>query len=233
MRRFARAFRRRSGSSRGTRTAFVGSVMLHVGVGVLFTMPTGDARITLPTIRVNLVAAPLPQPDQRRAPDVVQRQAEQPTPVPQRPRRTSQAETPPPPTKEPETEREPAPRSQPDSLAPDVEPSTGTDPATVSTEGVDFPFPEYMRNIVAQVHRRWQRPKGNVSLRAEVMFFIHRDGSVSNFSFVQRSGNFGFDLEAQGAIEAAANANAFGSLPEGFSDDVLVVSFFFDPEKSR
>jgi protein TonB len=233
VRRYARAARRRSGPGRGTRVAFMGSLMLHVGVGILFTMPSGEPLTRLPTIRVDLVAAPLPRPNQRRAPEVVQRQAEEPTPAPQRPRRTSQAETPPPPTNEPETEREPAPRTQPDSLAPDVEPSTGTDPATVSTEGVDFPFPEYMRNIVAQVHRRWQRPKGNVSLRAEVMFFIHRDGSVTNFSFVQRSGNFGFDVEAQGAIEAAANANAFGPLPDGFADDVLVVSFFFDPEKIR
>jgi outer membrane biosynthesis protein TonB len=65
------------------------------------------------------------------------------------------------------------------------------------------------------------------------MFFIHRDGSVTNFRFVQRSGNFGFDLEAQGAIEAAANAGAFGPLPDGFSEDVLPVSFFFDPAKTR
>ncbi len=232
MRSIGRLAKRRGNVGRGTRLAFTGSVMLHVGVAFLFMVPTGDPATVLPTIRVNLVAAPLPKPDQRRAPEVIQRQAEQPTPSLQRPRRTSQAETLPPPTKEPETEREPAPRTQPDSLAPDVEPSTGTDPATVSTEGVDFPFPEYMRNLVAQVHRRWQRPKGNVSLRAEVMFFIHRDGSVTNFSFVQRSGNFGFDLEAQGAIEAAANSNAFGPLPDGFNDEVLVVSFFFDPEKN-
>jgi outer membrane biosynthesis protein TonB len=134
---------------------------------------------------------------------------------------------------QPDVEREPAPRTDAVELAPEVEPSTGSDPATVSTAGVDFPYPEYLRNIVVQVHRRWQRPSGNVSLRAEVQFFIHRDGTVTHFQFVQRSGNFGFDLEAQGAIEAAANSGAFGSLPEGFPSDVLAVSFFFDPAKSR
>jgi hypothetical protein len=72
-----------------------------------------------------------------------------------------------------------------------------------------------------------------VSLRAEVSFFIHRDGAVTHFQFVRRSGNFGFDLEAQGAIEAAANTGAFGPLPEGFPDDVLFVSFFFDPATTR
>ena len=51
--------------------------------------------------------------------------------------------------------------------------------------------------------------------------------------FVQRSGNFGFDLEAQGAVESAANAGAFGRLPEGFEADLLPVSFFFNPESMR
>jgi protein TonB len=231
------AFRRGLGRSQqrrqGTGWAFTGTVVLHLGIGGLFLVPAGNPQAMPPIYRVELVAAPRPRPDQRRAPEVVQRQAEQPQPTPQPPRRTSQAETPPPPTQQPETEREPAPRPQADSLAPDVEPSTGTDPATVNTAGMEFPYPEYLRNIVAQVHRRWQRPGGNVSLRAEVQFFIHRDGSVTHFQFVQRSGNFGFDLEAQGAIEAAANAGAFGPLPEGFSEDVLVVSFFFDPAKTR
>ena len=48
-----------------------------------------------------------------------------------------------------------------------------------------------------------------------------------------KSFSAGFDLEAQGAIEAAANANAFGPLPEGYPADVLPVSFFFDPAKTR
>jgi outer membrane biosynthesis protein TonB len=208
-------------------------VFFHAAVGVVFLTASSEPLAMPPVYRVELVAAPRPQPSQRRAPDVVQRPAEQPLPSTRPIRRTSQAETPPPPTKQPEVEREPAARTEAVELAPDVEPSTGTDPATVSTSGVDFPFPEYLRNLVAQVHRRWQRPSGNVSLRAEVMFFIHRDGVVTNFQFVQRSGNFTFDLEAQGAIEAAANAGAFGPLPEGYADDVLPVSFFFDPAKTR
>jgi outer membrane biosynthesis protein TonB len=87
--------------------------------------------------------------------------------------------------------------------------------------------------MMAQVYRRWQRPSDNVMLKAEVLFFIHRDGSVSDVQFVKRSGNFAFDLEAQGAIEATANAGAFGRLPEGFPADLLPVSFFFNPESMR
>jgi protein TonB len=131
-------------------------------------------------------------------------------------------------------EREPAPRTTPpEEPAPDVEPSTGTDVTTVKTSGVAFPFPEYLENIVAQVYRRWNRPQGNVSLKAEVMFFIHRDGSVSNVRFVTRSGSFAFDLEAQGAIEQAANQRAFGPLPERYVADILPVRFFFDPTSRR
>ncbi len=225
---------RRRGESRGTGVALVATVSLHaVAMGSLWTAPALVRRAAPPVYSVQLVAAPRLQPEQRRAPDAVERPAEQPAAVSERrPRRSSVSETPPPP--QPQQELEPAPRTTPDvELAPEVEPSTGSDPATVKTSGVEFPFPEYLRNIVAQVYRRWHRPSGTVSLRAEVLFFVHRNGSISNFQFVRRSGSFAFDLEAQGAIEAAANAGAFGPLPAGYAADVLPVSFFFDPSTAR
>ncbi len=76
-----------------------------------------------------------------------------------------------------------------------------------------------------------QAPKaGGGHLKAEVRFLIHRDGSVSDLTFIRRSGNFSFDLEAQGAVEAASSTRGFGPLPAGFPDDVLPVVFSFDPE---
>ena len=65
---------------------------------------------------------------------------------------------------------------------------------------------------------------------AEVMFLIRRDGSVTSFRFLTRSGAYSFDLDAEGAVEAAGNARAFGPLPDGFGDDVLPVIFSFDPQ---
>ena len=65
------------------------------------------------------------------------------------------------------------------------------------------------------------------------MFLIRRDGTIDAFQFRQRSGSFTFDLEAQGAIESAATAKAFGRLPAGFRDDVLPVIFTFDPRLIR
>jgi outer membrane biosynthesis protein TonB len=82
---------------------------------------------------------------------------------------------------------------------------------------------------VQEVYKRWDRPGGNVALRAEVSFLIRRDGSVVDIVLVKRSGNFSFDLSAQGAIEAAGASRAFGALPDGWQDDVLPVSFYFTP----
>ena len=107
--------------------------------------------------------------------------------------------------------------------------TAGSDAATIRTEGVEFPFPGYLRNLVSQVYQRWRPPPSQSALVAEVLFFLHRDGSVTGLQFLRRSGSFGFDLEAQGAIESAARAGAFGALPDGFGPDVLPVSFFFNP----
>ena len=109
---------------------------------------------------------------------------------------------------------------------------SGTDVANIKTEGIDFPFPGYLDNIVRQIALRFQPQRGR-QLSAEVTFLIGRDGKVSHLTFVKRSGDFRFDLEAQGAIEAAAQAGRFGPLPTGFRDDVLPVWFSFDPKLIR
>lgn len=212
--------------------AWAGTLAVHLAaLAAVIAGPPAVRPVRPPVYRVELVAAPAAEPGARRAPEVVERPAEQPAPVANKPpeRRTSIAKAPPPPAR-PDVKREPAPRTTAaQEPAPGVQPSTGTDVATVKTSGVEFPFPEYLRNLVAQVYRRWQRPEGNSPLQAEVLFLVNRDGSVTGLQFVRRSGNFGFDLEAQGAIEAAGNARAFGSLPEGYDADVLPVSFFFNP----
>ena len=108
----------------------------------------------------------------------------------------------------------------------------GTDVATVRTEGTAFPFPVYLQNIVRQIALNF-RPRGAGALRCDVSFLIHRDGSVTNVRFASRSGMYAFDLEAQGAIEAASRSKSFGPLPSGFADDVLPVTFSFDPRLVR
>lgn len=212
----------------------VGTVVVHGVVLGLFLGSAPGTRSAPPVYRVQLVAAPEVPPDARPAPPAVQREAAQPEPPPPTPKpapkNTASAAAPPP---APDTKkREAAPRTTPKvKPLPGERPSTGSDPATVSTEGIEFPFPEYLQNIVSQVLQRWQRPQESSPLEAEVSFMVHRDGSVTDLQFVRGSGNFAFDLEAQGAIEEAGRIKAFGSLPDGWVADVLFVRFYFSGKR--
>jgi protein TonB len=100
----------------------------------------------------------------------------------------------------------------------------------VRTDGIEFPYPGYLNNIVRQIALNFQAPEGSL-LNADVAFTIRRDGSVADVRVVRGSGDYEFDLEARGAVEAAAPR--FGSLPAGFSDDALPVVFSFDPKFIR
>lgn len=209
--------------------AWTGTLVVH-GIAALFLLvaPAGRQAVP-PTYTVRLVAAPAAEQETRKAPEAFERPAEErPAPAPPRPApRSTVSRAAPPPTQD-RTRREAAPRTTPETQPlPGERPATGDDVATVSTAGVAFPYPEFLQNIVSQVLRRWQRPAQSTPLEAEVSFFVHRDGSVTDLQFIRRSGNFAFDLEAQGAIEEAGRFRAFGTLPAGWPADVLFVRFYF------
>ena len=210
--------------------ALAGTLAVHSVAGVFFIAAGVERRTAPPTYAVRLVAAPAPDPDARKAPEAVDRPAEQrpaPTPVPERAPKNTASQAAPPPVAD-TTRREAAPRTTPKiAPLPGERPSTGSDVATVSTEGVEFPFPEYLQNMVSQILRRWQRPAPGTPLEAEVSFLVHRDGSITNLQFVKRSGSFAFDLEAQGAIEEVKGSKALGPLPDGWPAEVLFVRFYF------
>jgi protein TonB len=213
--------------------AVTGTLVVHGVVGMLlFGSAHTHARLP-PTYRVHLVAAPAPDMESRKAPEAFDRPAEEkPAPIPaaKRPQSTVSRATPPP--TQDQTRREAAPRTtSPNQPLPGEKPSTGNDVATVSTEGIAFPFPEYLQNIVAQVLKRWQRPNESTPLEAEVSFLVHRDGSVTDLSFIKQSPNFSFNLEAQGAVEEAGRFRAFGPLPDGWTPDVLFVRFYFSGQR--
>ena len=107
----------------------------------------------------------------------------------------------------------------------------GADVANVRIDGIEFPFPGYLNNIVRQVALNFSPDNPAANAHAEIAFLIRRDGSVVGLRFVTRSGDYAFDLEAQGALEKASPA--FGPLPDGFHDDVLPVVFSFDPRLSH
>lgn len=223
----------------------VGTLALH-GMVIASVVIASRAAVrisSLPAYRVELVAAPRSGSDAAAAAAAAPAPpppAAAPAPAPPAASRPLPSPVPrplPPPTTNPRpsSPAPAAPSTVPGAATPNTAaaPGTGTDAATIRTEGVDFPFPVYLRNLVAQVYRRWRPPAGNADLEAEMLFFVHRDGSISGLQFVRRSGAFGFDLEAQGAVEAAARAGAFGALPAGFGPDLLPVSFFFSPRSLR
>jgi periplasmic protein TonB len=227
------------GRDRGAVAVSVGaSLLLHGAIMASFlSLRPARSPAMPPVYRVNIVAAPPGAP----AKGVIT-----PTPEPAPP----ETKTPPRPVSDEvvPVKTKTAPRRTPRLATPSVSekrvdrnapaPSAGggetggrgTDVANIRTEGIDFPFPGYLTNIVREIALRFRPPRGS-SLKAEVMFLIRRDGTITGLQFVQRSGSFTFDLEAQGAIEAAAAR--FGPLPAGFRDDVLPVIFSFDPRLIR
>lgn len=237
----------RRGDARPLGLPFAASAALHVLAAAALVLLRPDPPPPLPPIyEVNLVAAP-PGPRQMGivAPPATVPTVEAPPPrraeTPDRmmpapvPRPTPTRRQTPPATQSPvTTPREKAPPvSQQQRAGGGEEGGRGTDVANVRTEGIAFPFPGYLQNIVRQVALRFQPGNPNAPLSADVQFLIHRDGRVSSIRILKRSGVYAFDLEAQGAIEAAAEANAFGPLPAEFTDDVLPVVFSFDPRIVR
>lgn len=218
----------------GTAIGLIGTVLVHAGVVAAALRGVTPAKAVPPSYAVELVAAPAPAPKQRLAREAVPTPPPEEKPAPVKPPpKPKPVKTPPAPAPKPpptETKREPPPKTAaPVAPAPGETPSTGADVATIKTPGLQFPFPEYLRNIVTQVYRNWDRESARENSFAEISFLILRDGTVRDIRFVTRSGSFSFDLGAQGAIEAAGNARSFGPLPDGWDADVLPVSFYFKP----
>ena len=245
-----RGLRERAAAERLRGPGLAGTAALHALVVVTFLVAgAGGHRRSLPPFyRVSLVAPPgvpataatpaAAQPAPAAA--VPKPQSPSPKPAPSREPAvplTKPAPARPTPAPAPPTPQTLHPTPAPSSPVPPVGVAGGTpggtEVATIRTEGVEFPFPGYLQNLVAQVYRRWRPAPSSAALEAEVFFFVHRDGSVTGLQFIKRSGSFAFDLEAQGAVEAAARASAFGQLPAGYGPDVLPVSFYFNPRSVR
>ena len=220
------------------------SVMLHASlIAAAFFARPGPSKALPPVYKVNLVAAPA---GERAIGEVTRAPAPPPTPTPAAPPKRAEVNPRdmPAPTKPKVTPKRPAPATptpQPKSVPKDVPATragggptggTGTDVANVRTEGVEFSDPAYLNNIVRQIALRF-KPRNPGALKAEVFFILKRDGTVGEFRFLTKSGVYAFDLEAQGAVESAGSAKAFGPLPESYSNDFLPVIFRFDPSVIR
>lgn len=222
------------------RGALMGSILFHFGlVGAVFAVSiikpdepefvTYRVSIVSPPPQVQGEPAPTPPPEEK----IVARPEPEPEPPPpvEKPK--------PKPPEEKRVERTPVADTTPKPK--DPEPVKGNAPDSTSAGGVgvnvdipgqDFPFPEYLENIILQINRyfRWT---GSSSPTAMVAFFINRDGSVGGLSIVERSADYRFNVEAMSAIEQAGKRGAFGPLPDGWVSDRLFVRYRFLPPGSR
>jgi protein TonB len=224
------------------RAPIAASAVLHLVAASAFLLARGTPSVPVPpTYRVSLIAAP-PGPRQIGvvAPTAPAAEAPAVTP-PAAPKRAipDPSRMPPAPAKKPAR-----PVKQPKAATPVAGAPTkpakaapapvagggpqggrGADVANVHVDGIDFPYPGYLQNVVRQIAVNFRPSRGG--LTAVVAFLIRRDGSVTGIRLTTRSGVYSFDTEAMGAVEAAARS--FGPLPAGFSDDALPVIFSFDP----
>lgn len=226
---FERAASTRAQAANARSRALAGSLLLHTTLGALLVWTAQRLVFPAPAqvYRVDLVAPPAP-----RTPEVMRPAAEREAPKPPpkeepapRAKVRKTPETAPAKAEAPPKEAE----AKPPESKPTLEPPTAEE--TIRLEGAPFPYPEYLNNLVIQVKRRWRPPSGVQRWTAEISFIIHRDGRVTDIEWVRRSGSFGFDLEARGAVETAARQQAFGPLPEGYPADQLRVVFLFDPAR--
>jgi protein TonB len=234
---------------RPDRRAVLGSVAFHILL-VAGLYAAGLHRATLPEFEVYRVQlrSPAPQvaaetpviapvaPDPIVVRDAPATQPEAPRPTPPKPEApkpdptkvTPPTETPPRPVKTPEKAADP-PKEPVKSAgqAADAR-STGGENIDVDMEGREFPYPEYLQNVITQLHRHF-RWAGNPNLQAEVAFHIKRDGTVGGIIVSRKSGDFNFDMEAMAAVEQVGRSGRFGPLPDGWVDDRLWIRFKFLP----
>ena len=218
------------------------SVLFHASIiAVAFVIRPGPPKALPPVYKVNLIAAP---PGERAIGTLTPPPAASPPPTTAPPPRAeTNLRDMPAPTKKP-TARKPVPATPtpPTKTVPKDAPlpkagggptgGTGTDVANIRTEGVEFTDQAYLNNIVRQIAVRF-KPRNPGALRAEVFFIVRRDGSIGEFRFLTKSNVYAFDLEAQGAVESAGSAKAFGALPPNYVNDFLPVIFSFDPSLIR
>jgi outer membrane biosynthesis protein TonB len=205
----------------------IGTTLAHALflAGLLLAVHRSSGPETI-SYAVNLVAAPAPSDASARTTTVAPPKREPEKTVAAKP--TVKPKKPTPKTTTKPAAAKPAAKTTP---LPGETPGTGEDVLTRSFPGLNFPYPEYLRNIVNQIYSRFAQQTWPPGLEATVGFTIHRDGSVTDIIMLKQAGYYSFNLAAKSAVIAAANANVFGPLPSGWPDDKLEISFSFSPRK--
>lgn len=106
-------------------------------------------------------------------------------------------------------------------------PDTNVDNGRPEQDSIRSKFPDftaYMADLQRRIKRQWRPPGRTQNLRAQALFTIHTDGTLSNLGLHRSSGLASYDNAAMQAIEAAV---PFRHLPEGAPESVEI-EFTFD-----
>jgi len=94
----------------------------------------------------------------------------------------------------------------------------------ISFDNPDFKYSYYAKQIVMKIKKQWRWIEKYEQLRIVVHFKIHRDGSVSDMSIKESSGNIEYDKYALNTIY---RSRPFPDLPEDYEYDSLGIYFEF------
>ncbi len=124
----------------------------------------------------------------------------------------------------------PAPPLPGRSAKPNPEPPGEPRGSAITTDGQNFPFPQYLAILQARVEREWRPPHlREEGISCVVHFVIDRFGKLKSLVVEKSSGNPLFDQSGLRAVQVAA---PFPPLPPGYAQPTLSVHFEFAERKS-
>ncbi|MDR2436858.1 MAG: TonB family protein [Endomicrobium sp.] len=88
----------------------------------------------------------------------------------------------------------------------------------------NFKYPYYISQVRRKIATQWRWAESCGNLRVLIYFKINRDGSVSNISVKESSGNEDYN---RNALDTIRRVSPFAELPEGYEGDSLGVFFEF------
>ncbi|MCL2390209.1 MAG: TonB family protein [Endomicrobia bacterium] len=113
---------------------------------------------------------------------------------------------------------------QPAQNAEPIRETAGSQYESLSFDSQNFKYPFYANTIIRKIRTYWQWVESYGRLRAVIYFRILKDGSVTDITVKESSGDLSFDRNAERAVQLAS---PFAPLPDGYEGDSLGVHFEF------
>ena len=239
--RVAEVLAQRAALERGPAAGIVLSILLHGGITALAVHAALHAKapqvanvltikFAAPTVAPAIVPANAPKPKPA-APVIHEPVPVVETPKPAKPETPTKNTAPPSPFGKSTKKAGPAPLPPPapspaatttaTAAAPAVAPGTS---GVAGVEGGDFPYTMYLTNMNRLIGTHWFRPQLTGDLTTRIAYTINRDGSITDASIEQASGNGTAD---RAALRAVLESSPLPPLPFGYNGTYLRVHLIF------